>query len=190
VPDTPQLKATFMPEVNSTPAARTEEVYFLFAHEAYHPGPGTEEINTTVVAADTLLHPKVRQPDGARIRNLLTRRRQQGEIVPLATLTHELDGGTGWPYVGDWKQVTDDLVQLVHAGHCDALSLGLPAIARALVCTGPQGHVHTHYEGFHLYGPSDRAAVLASIRTLLDILATERPFWPGDNLLPAFIDHA
>lgn len=81
-------------------AARTTALYLLFAHKPYYPGPGTREINTTLVTADTLLHPQVLQPDGARIHDLLTRGRQPGEIIPLATLTHELNGGADWAIVG------------------------------------------------------------------------------------------
>ncbi|WP_316762523.1 hypothetical protein [Streptomyces herbicida] len=109
-----------MPEPHT--AAPTSDVYLLFAHEPYYPGPGTQEINTTLVAADTLLHPRVLQPDGTRIHDFLTRGRQQGEI-PLATLTHELNGGADWPAVGDWERVTVDLVHLVQTQRCDALSL-------------------------------------------------------------------
>ncbi|MFD0507771.1 hypothetical protein ACFQ0G_43430 [Streptomyces chiangmaiensis] len=46
-----------MLELEPSPAARTPDVYLLFAHEPYYPGPGSREINTTVVAADSLLHP-------------------------------------------------------------------------------------------------------------------------------------
>ena len=90
----------------SDDSARATDTYLLFAHEAYYPDSGTQEINTTVVAAASLLHPQVRQLDGARIYDRLTRKRQPGEIIPLSTLTHELDGGTGWPRVGDWETVT------------------------------------------------------------------------------------
>ncbi|MER5430282.1 hypothetical protein [Streptomyces sp. NPDC002588] len=45
-----------MPQPN--PAARTSDIHLLFAHEPNCPGPGTQEINTTVVAAGTLLHPR------------------------------------------------------------------------------------------------------------------------------------
>ncbi|WP_328876346.1 hypothetical protein OHT76_43415 [Streptomyces sp. NBC_00287] len=112
-------------------------VYLLFSHEPYYLGPGSREINTTVVAGASLLHPGVRQPDGARIHDLLVRERRPGEIVPLSTLTHELDGGARWPQVGDWEAVTSDLVQLVRGGQCDGFSLGLPLVARALLCAGP-----------------------------------------------------
>jgi hypothetical protein len=110
-------------------------VYLLFAHEPYYLGSGAQEITTTTVPADTLLHPRVRQPDGAQIHDRLTQGRRPGEIVPLATLTHELNGGADWPTVGDWESVTADLLQLVRAWECDALSLDLPAIPRALICT-------------------------------------------------------
>lgn len=121
----------------------TGGVYLLFAHEAYYPAHG-QEINTSLVAAASLLHPRVRQPDGTRIHERLTHSRRPGEIVPLATLTHELDGGTLWLQVGDWAAVTADLLKLIHDRGCDALSLGLPPIARALVCSGPRsGSVST-----------------------------------------------
>ncbi|WP_432132460.1 hypothetical protein [Streptomyces tendae] len=74
----------------------TGGVYLLFDHEAYYPTPG-QEINTSLVATAPLLHPRVRQPDGTQIRERLTRGRCPGEIVPLPTLTQELDGGTLWP---------------------------------------------------------------------------------------------
>ncbi|OIJ88196.1 hypothetical protein BIV25_37380 [Streptomyces sp. MUSC 14] len=174
-----------MPQPETSPADRTPDVYLLFAHEAYYPA-AAQEINTTVVAAASLLHPQVRQPDGARIHDLLTRGRRPGEIIPLATLTHELGGGADWPEVGDWERVTTDLVQLVRAGRCDALSLGLPEIARALVCTGPHSHVRAYdaaADDFIVYGSAERAAVLTEVGTFLASLVTEQDLWPGDGLL-------
>ncbi|MGW3037408.1 hypothetical protein ACWDCB_40170 [Streptomyces sp. NPDC001178] len=176
-----------MPQPESGPADRARDVYLLFAHEPYYPGPGTQEINTTVVAAASLLHPQVRQLDGARIHDLLTQGRQPGEIIPLATLTHELGGGAEWPSVGDWEGVTTDLLQLVRDGDCDALGLGLPEIARALVCTGPHSHVRAYdaaADDVVVYGASERAAVLDEVGMFLTGLAAEQPFWPGDSLLP------
>ncbi|MEV4040398.1 hypothetical protein [Streptomyces umbrinus] len=176
-----------MTQAQTDDGARTTDVYLLFAHEPYYPGPGTQEINTTVVAAASLLHPRVRQPDGARIHERLTRGRRPGEIVPLATLTHELGGGAGWPQVGDWETVTTDLVRLVRAGECDALSLGLPEIARALICTGPYSQVRAFDAAageFIAYGPAERAAVLAEVGTFLACLVAEQDLWPGDGLLP------
>jgi hypothetical protein len=182
-----------MASAQSDDSDRTTDVYLLFAHEPYYPGEDAQEINTSVVAAASLLHRQVHQPDGARIHERLTQGRRPGEIIPLATLTHELDGGAQWPYVGDWEKVTIDLVRLVRTGECDALSLGLPEIARALVCTGPNNHVRTvdTAAGHTLaYGPKERAAVLAEIDTCLACLVAEQDLWPGDNLLPPLFHHA
>ncbi|MFD8646557.1 hypothetical protein [Streptomyces mirabilis] len=168
-------------------AVRTAGVYLLFAHEPYYLGPGTQEINTTLVTAASLLHPRVRQPDGAQIHDRLTQGRQPGEIIPLALLTHELNGGADWPTVGDWEGVTADLLQLAREGECDALSLGLPEIPRALICTGPHSHVRTYdavADQFIAYGPTERAAVLAEVDMFLAPLVAEQAFWPGDSLLP------
>ncbi|WHM35053.1 hypothetical protein OH540_35440 [Streptomyces sp. BPPL-273] len=170
------------------PEQSTGGVYLLFAHEPYYPGPGSREINTSVVAADSLLHPHVRQPDGVRIHDLLTTGRQPGEIIPLATLTHELNGGADWPRVADWEGVTLDLLELVHTGRCDALRLGLSELARALLCTGPHGLVRvfdTTTDDVVTYGSAERTAALDDVGVLLAAVTTEQPFWPGDSLLPA-----
>nr|WP_237529002.1 hypothetical protein [Streptomyces sp. SID5469] len=191
-PGTSPPKGTpLMPQSN--PAARTSDIYLLFAHEPYYPGPGTLEINTTVVAADTLLHPWILQPDGTRIHDLLTQGRQPREVIPLATLTHELNGGADWPTVGDWERVTADLVQLVQTQRCDALSLGLPAVARALICTGPENQVRAFNAAagdFTVYGPDDRTKVLTEVGMFLTGVAAEQPFWPGDGLLPPLCQSA
>ncbi|MER8009720.1 hypothetical protein [Streptomyces sp. NPDC094149] len=189
----PSKGMLLMPQPELSPAARTTDVYLLFAHEPYYPGPGTQEINTTVVAADTLLHPRVLQPDGTRIHDLLTKGRQPGEIIPLATLTHELNGGADWPAVGDWERVTADLVHLVQTQRCDALSLGLPEMARALICTGPESQVRAFDAAageLTVYGPDDRTKVLAEVGLFLTGLAAEQPFWPGDGLLPPLCQSA
>ncbi|MEU9286416.1 hypothetical protein AB0D57_17270 [Streptomyces sp. NPDC048275] len=180
-------------QAESDDSVRTTDVYLLFAHEAYCPGDGAQEINTTLVAADSLLHPHVLQPDGAQIHDRLTQGRQPSEIIPLSTLTHELNGGPGWPAVGDWEKVTTDLVQLVHTGECDALSLGLPEIARALIITGPYNHVSAFdaaADEFITYGPKERAAVLAEVDMFLACLVAEQDLWPGQGLLPPLFRQA
>ncbi|MEU8952573.1 hypothetical protein [Streptomyces sp. NPDC048489] len=171
----------------NAPEDRRTDVYLLFAHEAYYPHFGSQEINTTVIAADTLLHPQVQQPDGARIHGLLTRGRQPGSVVPLATLTHELDGGANWPEIGDFERVTTDLLTLVRRQLCDALSLGLPELARALVCIGPGAHqevrtVDASTGAVAVYGQDDRTGVLAEICRLLTAITPEGPLWSGDGL--------
>ncbi|MGI3225017.1 hypothetical protein ACRJ4B_14935 [Streptomyces sp. GTA36] len=191
-PGTSPLKGFHpMPQTQPDDHVHAADIYLLFAHEPYYPGPGSQEINTTLVPAASLLHPRVRQPDGAQIHDRLTHGRRPGEIVPLATLTHELGGGAGWPTVGDWESVTTDLLQLVRDGDCDALSLGLPEIARALICTGPHSHVRAFDAAagqLIAYGPTERAAVLAEVDTFLAPLVAERTLWPGDGLL-APLDH-
>ncbi|WP_406326551.1 hypothetical protein [Streptomyces sp. NBC_00203] len=138
------------------------------------------------MAAASLLHPHVRQPDGARIHDRLTRGRRPGEIVPLSTLTHELDGGALWPDVGDWAAVTADLLQLIQDRECDGLSLGLPDIARALVCSGPQSEVRVYdpaAERYQAYGAADRIEVLAEVGRQLAWAEAGCALWPGDGLL-------
>ncbi|MGP4049349.1 hypothetical protein [Streptomyces sp. 2A115] len=193
-PGTSPLKGFHpMPQTQPDDHGHAADVYLLFAHEPYHPGPGTQEINTTLVPAACLLHPRVRQPDGAQIHDRLTQGRQPGEIVPLATLTHELNGGADWPTVGDWESVITDLLQLVRAGECDALGLGLPEIARALICTGPHNHVRAFDAAAGesiAYGPTERAAVLAEVDTFLACLVAERDLWPGDGLLAPLCQRA
>lgn len=182
-PVPPTKEETNMPQDGSEQP--TGEVYLLFAHEAYYPA-AAQEINTSLVAAASLLHPRVRQPDGARIYDRLTRGRRPGEIVPLATLTHELDGGTRWPEVGDWEAVTADLLQLIQDRECDALSLGLPDIARALVCSGPHSEVRVYdpAAGRHqAYGPAERIEVLAEVGRQLAWAEAGCALWPGDGLL-------
>ncbi|MFD5722657.1 hypothetical protein [Streptomyces sp. NPDC127036] len=188
-----QMRSPAMP--HSDPSDRTTDVYLLFAHEPYFPDEGIQEINTTVVTADTLLHPQVQQPDGARIHDLLTRGREPGAVVPLATLTHELGGGTNWPSVGDFERVTGDLVALAQRELCDGLSLRLPELDRALVCIGPAAGQEVRIFGlsagdFLAYGQEDRDAVLAGVRRILSSIKAERPLWPGDGLLPPLGDRA
>ncbi|MFE2302692.1 hypothetical protein ACFXAW_31405 [Streptomyces sp. NPDC059445] len=162
------------------------EVYLLFAHEAYFPWAGAREVNTSLVAAASLLHPHVLQPDGMHIYDRLTRGRRPGEIVPLATLTYELGGGAAWPKVGDWQTVTRDLMRLIGDGGCDALSLNLPARARTLVCCGPHSTVRAYdlaSREYRTYGPADRIEVLVSIGRELARVEAGCALWPGDNLV-------
>lgn len=182
-----------MTHLQDDPEQRTRDVYLLFAHEAYYPA-AAQEINTSLVAAASLLHPRVRQPDGARIYDRLTRGRRQREIVPLSTLTHELGGGTLWPEVGDWEAVTADLLQLIRDRHCDALSLGLPDIARALVCSGPHSEVRAYDPAAgqcQTYGPAERIEVLGEVGKQLAWAEAGCPLWPSDGpLAPTNPDEA
>ncbi|MFC8520469.1 hypothetical protein [Streptomyces sp. NPDC057257] len=190
-PNPPLQKGTLLMTQPELATAIPTEVYLLFAHEPYYPA-GAQEINTTVVAAASLLHPRVRQPDGARIHDHLVHGRRPGEIVPLSTLTHELGGGARWPEVGDWEAATEDLLQLIRDHDCNALNLGLPAIARALVCAGPHSEIRAAdpTTGAHrVYGPTDRIEVLVEIGRHLAWAEAGSPLWPGDGLLPPINSH-
>lgn len=175
--------------MNTQQPSADQELYFLFAHEPYYPPHGLREVNTTIVPAASLLHTHVGQPDGARMHRLLhTGQRTDAEIVPLATLTHELDGGAGWAQTANWEKVVGDLLTLARFGSCDSLGLGLPALERALVCSGP----HTRVINFNpdtgqreTHGPQQRAAVLATLTENLHTAQAGRSLWPGAGLLPA-----
>ncbi len=114
-------------------------VYLLWLVEPYrdhHPSP----IEAVIVSADALRHPDVPQPDGARMYRCLTEApgRTDGQLVPLSTLTHELDGGRLWPQVADWEQVTDAVLQLVRAEKIDAMPIGgLGDLDLAVLAAGP-----------------------------------------------------
>ena len=72
-----------------------EDVYLLMQHEPYASSEHPVPIDATIVHALTLLHPAVPQPDGGRMYRCLTEfpSRTPGCLVPLSTLTFELDGG-------------------------------------------------------------------------------------------------
>src|SRR5260370_40912427 len=84
-----------------------EDVFLLMLHEPYASSEHPVPINATIVHALTLLHPAVPQPDGSRMYRCLTEfpSRTPGCLVPLSTLTFELDGGLLWPEIADWKRV-------------------------------------------------------------------------------------
>jgi hypothetical protein len=119
-------------------SAEVEDVYLLVLHEQYEsrsiPGP----IDATIAHALTLLHPAVPQPDGGRMYRCPTEfpSRVPGCLVPLSTLTFELDGGRLWPQIADWEAVVAAVASLRRARDCDALPLGLPATTAALLGPG------------------------------------------------------
>jgi hypothetical protein len=114
------------------------DVYLLTAFEPYTDPRSPVPINAMIVHAATLLHREVPQPDGGMIYRCLTERpRQPNEIVPVSTLTFELDGGRLWPEVGDWQAVTAAVVRLARAGCCDAMPLGLSELTAHLLSMGP-----------------------------------------------------
>ena len=168
------------------------DVYLLAAFEPYtdprHPVP----INTLIVHAATLLHPELPQPDGGMMYRCLTERpRRAGEIVPVSTLTFELDGGRLWPLVADWERVVEALMGVARAGHCDSMSLGVPDLPSYLIAMGPTT-VSTVYEQatgtMSQQGPSERQAALDDLAAHVARFVASGPFWPGDNLVVPPVD--
>ena len=164
------------------------DVYLLAAHEPYtgprHPVP----INATIVHAATLRHPHVPQPDGGLIYRCLTEfpDRRPHQIVPISTLTYELDGGRLWPQIADWAAVVDALVPLARGRACDAIALGLPQVQAFLLAQGPNTDSTLHYtDGTTAQrGPADRQRVLDDLTGHLHRVLAEGLFWPGDHLVP------
>lgn len=110
-----------------------QDVYLLTLHEPYrapnHPVP----INATIVHALTLLHPVVPQPDGGRMYRCLTEfpGRTPGCLVPLSTLTFELDGGALWHRIGDWERAVEAVVHVAR----NQPSWWVVARTRSMNCT-------------------------------------------------------
>lgn len=163
-----------------------EDVYFLALHEAYtapeHPVP----INATIVHAKTLLHPTVPQPDGGLMYRCLTEfpGRVPGCVVPLSTLTYELDGGALWHKIGDWEHVVDRVVRLSRNRGCDAMPLGLTSRAVAVLSNSPRSQ-HTIYyvDGTQKkLGPAERQVELDTLTGHVEKFVAQGPFRPGTAL--------
>ncbi|MDW8478165.1 hypothetical protein QBA57_00770 [Streptomyces scabiei] len=77
-------------------------------------------------------------------------------------------------------------MQLVREGDCDVLSLGLPEIARALICAAPHSYVRALGAAigeFIDYRPEERSAALAQVGASLDSIVAKQDLRPGDGLL-------
>ena len=164
-----------------------QDVYFLTMHEPYqmpeHPVP----INATIVHALTLLHPAVPQPDGGRIYRCLTEfpGRTPGCLVPLSTLTFELNGGQWWHMIGDWERVSEAVAYVASAKQCDAMPMGLPQVAATLLSGGPTT-VHTlqYLDGRReQVGPAERQQQVFDLTRRVGAYAAQGAFWPGDDLI-------
>jgi hypothetical protein len=126
------------PEPMSQPL---EDVYLLFLNrppDDVPPGDG----GATIVAATSLHHPELPQPDAPRLLDRLARHptRPAGALVFLSDLTAELaNEGLTWPQVGiDYEAVTDRLVALHRRRAVRALRLTqLSDVAVTLLATGP-----------------------------------------------------
>lgn len=177
------------PSRSAAPPHIETDVYLLATHEPYKDPRHPAAINTTIVHALTLLHPAVPQPDGGMIYRCLTEfpGREPGEVVPISTLTFELDGGRLWPQVADWSAVVDAVARLARVGGCDAMPLGLPELALALLNNGPAGDliVYSTDDGDEqTFGPAHRQRELDTLAGHVRSYVSQGPFWPGSNLSP------
>jgi hypothetical protein len=110
--------------------------------------------------------------------------RTPGCVVPLSTLTFELDGGRLWPQVADWEAVVVAIVNLTRHKACDAMPLGLPRIASALLANGPTSTVIEYRQGGgrSVLGERERQAYIDELTDSVHSFVTSGPFYPGDNL--------
>lgn len=164
-----------------------EDVYLLVLHEPYESPEHPVPINATIVHARTLLHSAVPQPDGGRMCRCLTEfpSRTPGCLVPLSTLTYELDGGLLWPQVADWERVVDAVVHLARAKACDAMPLGLPHVTAASLASGPHTEVNVHRpDGIRsTIGGRERQQYIDELTGYIANFPASGPFWPGDDLV-------
>jgi hypothetical protein len=166
---------------------RTEDVYLLALHEPYESPDHPVPINATIVHALTLLHPAVPQPDGGRMYRCLTEfpGRAPGCLVPISTLTYELDGGGLWPQVADWEQVVETLIFLSRAGEFDSMPLGLPKLASSLLAMGPTTTTTIYYVGGGSTASGrERQAQINELAAYVRNNVAQAPFNPGANLVP------
>lgn len=159
------------------------DVYLLALHEPYRETRHPQPINATIVHADTLRHSDLPQPDGVMMYRCLVEApgREAGTIVPLATLTYELDGGHLWPQIGDWEAVVDGMVALARRGACDSMPIGLPDADAFALGMGPTTELRIVGADPLPSGYRDR--ILRQLRQALDGFVTEGPFWPGGDLV-------
>jgi hypothetical protein len=123
-----------------------EDMYLLFLNrppDDVPPGDG----GATIVAAGSLHHPELPQPDAQRLFDRLARQpaRPAGTLVFLSDLTGELaNESLTWPEVAiDYEAVTDGIVALHRRRALRALRLTqLSDVAVTLLASGPHVQVH------------------------------------------------
>jgi len=116
-------------------------LYLLIVHK-HRPDRLGILVNVVIVHADALLRADLPQPDAARIYRCLTEfpGRIPGSIVPLSTLTYELDNGRLWPEVANWKAVSKAIVRIAFTPgptRCWSFPLRVDGPYDALLAGGP-----------------------------------------------------
>jgi hypothetical protein len=174
------------------------DVYLLIVHEPRpHPAGLSVPVNVLIVHALTLLRADLPQPGAARVYRCLTEfpGRVPGCVVPLSTLTYELDDGRLWPRVADRQAVTDAVVGLALAPAqgqrpCRSLPMSVDHPYDAILAGGPYTAVrHDPACGsYHLDGPvlgtSHRQALLNLLADRVAQWAPRPEAWAGGDLIP------
>jgi hypothetical protein len=178
------------------------DVYLLLVHEPRpHPVLAGGHVNVVIVHALTLLRSDLPQPDAARVYRCLTEfpGRIPGCVVPLSTLSYELDNGRLWPEVADWEAVSAAVVRLAFTtgqGQCRSLPLHVDYPYDALLAGGPYAVIRhdATSDSWDLDGPvlgtSQRRAML---NLLADQLADRSPsaeVWAGGETITPAADPA
>jgi len=123
-----------------------EDIYLLFLNRPPDDVPA-DDGGATVVAAASLHHPELPQPDAQWLFDRLTRHpeRYPGVLIFLSDLTAELASeGLSWAQIGiDYEAVTDGLVALHRRGEMRALRLAqLSELAVTLLASGPHTQIY------------------------------------------------
>lgn len=123
-----------------------EDVYLLFLNRPPDDVP-PDDGGATIVAAASLEHPELPQPDARRLFDRLTRHpdRSPGALVFVSDLTAELASeGRTWRQVGiDYEAVTDRLVVLHRRGEVWALRLAqLSELAVTLLASNSYAQIY------------------------------------------------
>lgn len=165
---------------------RVEDVHLLALHEPYESREHPVPIDATIVHALTLLHPAIPQPDGGRMYRCLTEfpSRTPGCLVPLSTLTYELDGGRLWPQIADWEAVVAAIVRLSRTKKFDSIPVGLPHIKSTLLASGPKTTVTVYRPdgGQSVIGRRERQECIDELATTVRNYVRRAPFFPGSDL--------
>jgi hypothetical protein len=110
--------------------------------------------------------------------------RTVGEVVPLSTVTFELDGGALWREVGDWDAVSTAVRQLARERGCDSVRLPQDQVRDAILAMGPNSENFFHApDGTYRMGPEERRDELDALAAHMATMAVERPMWPGSPLI-------
>ena len=178
------------------------DVYLLLVHEPRpHPVLAGGQVNVVIVHALTLLRSDLPQPDAARVYRCLTEfpGRIPGCVVPLSTLSYELDNGRLWPEVADWEAVSEAVVRLAFTpgqGRCRSLPLHVDYPYDALLARGPYAVVHhdAASESCDLDGPvlgtSHRRAMLNLFADQLADRSLSAEVWAGGETITPAADPA